>query len=178
MKYKTLTILFLTAIFFVGLLNTRCSNTDPVCVTRDVPTEEILIDSAFLAFVDSVPIVRLTGFELNDDNAFEHVDLKSKFIPEGAALIGRFLPFKHHEFIIYSYPADIRLPVLEVYNSNGEKVNQHALFLYGTCPLDLEESHKVKLSKDFSKLYLETYCSTALSSRELDTIIIHELIPH
>lgn len=176
MKYKKLTTLFSTAILFVGFLNTRCSNGDPVCVTQDVPTEEIPVDSAFLAFVDSIPIVRLTGFELNDDNAFEHADLESNFIPDGASLIGRFPPFNQHEFIIYSYPADIRLPVLEVYNSNGKKVNQRALFLYGTCPLDLEENHKVKLSKDFSKLYLETHCTTALSSSEVDTIVIHDLI--
>lgn len=178
MKYRILSLLLLIMAFSGGFWSNRCTSGDSFCGTKDGPVEKILVDSAFIAFVDSIPIVRLKNFELNSDQDFEHVDLKSKFIPEGAALIGRLIPLKRHEFIIYSYPADIRLPILEVYNANGEKVNQRELFQYDSCPLELGGHHNVKLSEDFTQLYLETYCATALSNRELDTIVIHELIPN
>lgn len=176
MKYKTLTILILTVTLFGGFWNNSCTSGDPVCATKDIPVEKISVDSAFLAFIDSVPILHLTGFELSSDTDFKHIDLKSNFIPKGAALVGRLLPFKDHEFIIYSYLSDIRIPILEVYNSTGKKVNQRQLFQHDSCPLELGGNHKVSLSKDFTKLYLETYCATALSNRALDTIVIHELI--
>jgi hypothetical protein len=174
-NYKTITILFLTITVFGGCWNNRCTRGGHGCaVVESSVTKEKSRSLAFRQFVDSIPILN-QKFKLDSDSSFTHFELQSNFIPDGAALIGRLLPLDNHEFILYSYPADLRLPILEVYTSLGEKVNQRELFLYSTCD-DFGGHHSAQLSNDRTKFYLQTTCKTALSNRNLDTVVIKELI--
>ena len=84
--------------------------------------------------------------------------MESEFIPEGAALLGRLPSIENKYFIIYTYPADIRLPILEVYNANGEKINQLELYDYMNCDLDQGGNSKFTITNEF--IIKETYCNT------------------
>lgn len=141
-------------------------------------TPQLTVDTTFKSFVQSIPYLD-ADFYLNNGEDFKHVNLKNKFIPEGAALIGKLPSIDQYEFIVYSYPADIRLPILEVYNSKGKKVNERALFKYGYCTVgDLGPltKHEVSLSPDKTKFYLTTTCPISFSGFYYDSIVLNDLI--
>lgn len=87
----------------------------------------------FLAYFYSIPKLE-NNFTLNSNKGFKHFDeINSEFKPEGASIIGR-LDTNNNTFpIIYSYPADIRLPIIELYSPTGEKKNEFQLFDYNFC---------------------------------------------
>ena len=178
MTYKTLTILFLTVTIFVGCFNNRCSGDEKGCAVVNADAPSLLnVDSSFLYFTQTIPILD-SNFTLSNEDEFKHLDIKSKYIPEGAALIGKLHAIGNYEFIIYSYPADLRLPILEVYNSKGEKVNEHVLYNFEYCNTDFQNNHKVELSADHSKIYRTTICGISFSAFSYDSIVVRDLLSH
>lgn len=171
MKYNALPILF-----YVIMLLGACGHDEPKS-TRSVQPVSSLKDTSFLAYARSIPLLD-KDFTLSSSEVFEHMNIQSKYIPDGAGLIGSLAPINEYHFIIYSYPADIQLPVLEVYNSIGEKVNDRVLFNYGHCPVQFRDNHSFKLSPDRTAIYLHTTCAISFSNAYQDTIIIEDLISH
>ena len=176
MKYKTLIIWFVSVTVFSSCENDPFS--DELISIAPSASMASLIDTSFQGFVNSIPILD-SNFSLSNKKDFEHINLHSKFIPDGAGLIGRLNSIDNYAFIIYSYPADVRLPILEVYNSDGAKVNQKLLFKYGYCKLEAgPDNHDTKLSADGTKFYLTTSCIFAFSAFDYDSIVIRDLIFH
>ena len=89
-------------------------------------------NSSFLNFIDQIENLKI-GYSINCNERFKHQDIENEFIPDGASLLGKLKSFDGHHFIIFTYPADIRLPILEVYDDNGLKKLEKQLFDYSAC---------------------------------------------
>lgn len=118
---KMINILF--GLFFLN----SCSVNDSIC-DKESKTE-------FEKYICEIPLLS-AGFSLTCAEQIEHHNFKSEFTPEGAGIVGRLKSIGSHSFIIYSYPADIRLPILEVYDQKGEKINETPLFDEYDCSID------------------------------------------
>ena len=155
-------------VLFISGIIWSCGNKDS--------GEEVnnLTKTPFEQFVDSMPLIRLP-FELSTSDEIQHVNLNSEHIPEGAALVGKLQSKNGTHFIIYSYPADIRLPILEIYNSTGEKINEILLFDYVSCPLTSNGYSKF-IVKSYNAIYKETACDSYDSRIDRDTIYIENLL--
>jgi hypothetical protein len=154
-------------IFTVALLSAFANN---YSTAKDHPIRK----TAFEQFVDSIPLLELP-FELSTTDVIKHVPLNSPYIPEGAALIGKLKSQNNRWLIIYSYPADIRLPILEVYDSNGKKLSEVQLFDYGNCPVTSSGYSKFVI-KNEKEIYKETACDAYDSRTDRDTINIEGLL--
>jgi hypothetical protein len=180
-KYRSYTVALVTIVMFGGYFNNRCSfgGGEEGCAVVEANNSALLNkDSSFYYFAQNIPIID-SNFTLSSKKEFNHLDVQSMFIPEGAGLIGRLKPIDNYEFIIYSYPADVRLPILEVYNIKGEKVNEALLYNYGYCgDPNPEESHMVEFSLDHSTIYRSTTCLIAWSNFGYDSIVVQDLISH
>lgn len=179
MKYKAPAILFLCSAMFGGFLNVRCSSDDSEITLENTNVSSLLnVDSSFFYFAQTIPILE-SNFTLSNKEEFNHLGIQSKYIPEGAGLIGKLKPINNYEFIIYSYPADLRLPILEVYNFKGEKVNERVLYNFEYCSSDFgEDHHEVETSPDHSKIYRTTTCAISYSAFSYDSILVRDLIAH
>lgn len=114
---------FIIGLFF--LLSCSVNNTDTKIVSK----------TEFMKFVDEIPILK-TNFSLECSQTINHIDIKSDYVPEDAGVVGRLKTKEDYSFIIYSYPADIRLPILEVYNRDGKKIDELPLFEMSDCSID------------------------------------------
>ena len=66
------------------------------------------------------------------------VEIESKFRPEGSSVMGKLKSMNNKNFIIYTYQADIVLPMLEIYNNEGLKIRQLELLDMGYCSSEFE----------------------------------------
>lgn len=64
--------------------------------------------------------------------------MESMFIPEGANVVGKLPSNNDFHYVLYTYPADIILPMLEKYDLTGKRVAQYNLFDYEFCS-DIEQ---------------------------------------
>ena len=141
------------------------------CIDEEGPAKT---PSAFEQYVDSIPLLPLP-FELSTTDAITHVSMKSHFIPDGAAIIGK-LPSKNgRHLIIYSYPADIRLPVLEVYDHRGKRTHSVELVNYGACPITDNGYYGFRLA-NYEVIYRETTCDSFDSRIERDSITVAQVV--
>ena len=62
----------------------------------------------------------------------------ANFKPDGATIIGKLQSNDKFAAIIYSYPADISLPILETYNISGAKIDELQLLNYPRCINDVD----------------------------------------
>jgi len=130
---------------FIGLIClASCSMSDSVC-DKETKTE-------FENYVCEIPLLSV-NFGLTCAEPIEHIDIKSKFTPEGAGIVGRLRSIDNYSFIIYSYPADIRLPILEVYNQKGNKINQTPLLNQNDCGIGPPvTSSRFRIENDYTIL--------------------------
>lgn len=131
-------------------------------------------ERAFEAFVAEIPLLE-QGMTLKSGEELPGVSIETEFIPEGASLIGKLKSIDENHFIVYSYPADIRLPILEIYNSTGEKLNEKVLFGYGDCPLTESGSSECTFAANH-RVIVRTFCDTYFSKFDVDTIKVKELL--
>lgn len=159
-------IALLTLLFFCAL--TSCTHNQASI------QEQISQKTDFEQYVESIPILELP-FELSTNDTIAHIPIENPFLPEGAALLGRLQSNNDKHLILYSYPADIRLPILEIYNSKGEKLNTLPLFDYGKCPLTASGYSRFEIT-DQGEIYKETACDLYDSRIDTDTIFIEKLL--
>ena len=131
-------------------------------------------ETPFQQFVNSVPLITLP-FGLSSNEAINHLTIDSPVIPEGAALIGKLPSQDSRHLLIYSYPADIRLPILELYDSNGTKLKEVNLFNYGACPVTSSGFSSFQLD-DYARIFLETACDLYDSRIDRDTLFIDQFV--
>lgn len=172
MNYRA-SILFIS---MVGVL-WGCSDDEENHPTPNVLASIVEQDSSFASFVAQVPELD-SSFSWSNSDTIEYLDVKSKFIPEGAGLIGRLPSIDDYSFLIYSYPVNTGIPILEVYNEVGKKVNQRELFVMGDCSsiLSLSDFHRFYLSADRSTVYMSTSCAISFSAGFSDSLVVESLI--
>ena len=168
-----------TCILFISMVSVLlgCSDDEEKRPAPNVQASIVKQDSSFASFVAQVPELD-SSFSWSNSDTIEYLDIKSKFIPEGAGLIGRLPSIDNYAFLIYSSPADTGIPILEVYNEVGEKVNQRELFIKGDCPsiLSLSDIHHFHLSADRSTIYMSTSCAFSFSAGFSDSLVVERLI--
>lgn len=149
------------------LLGLSCSN--------DINIVKLTDSNSFEKYVERITLIK-SNYSLSCDEGFEHLKLTSEFIPEGAGIIGKMKSINDYHFIIYSYPADIRLPILEVYNLEGKKINEKQLFNYHACSFDSEETSSRFTVKNDSTIIIETINRNDNFVLESETVKLYELI--
>ncbi len=160
MKLSTIT-------FCIIVILSACSTP-----TDEVVQEEVEL-TPFEQFVDSIPIIK-TPYSLSSNEVFEYIEIASKNIPEGASLMGKLNSINGFHFILYSYPADICLPILEVYDADGRKINKAVLFQYGACPITSNGYSKCTIMD--KELIMKTVCDAENFDVTADTINIEGLL--
>lgn len=167
------------SILFISMVSVLwgCSDDEEKRTTPHVQASIVEQDLSFASFVAQVPELD-PSFSWSNSDTIEYLDIKSKFIPEGAGLIGRLPSIDDYSFLIYSYPVNTRMPILEVYNEVGEKINQRELFITGDCPsiLSMSDFHRFYLSADRSTVYISTSCAIAFSAGFSDSLVVERLI--
>jgi len=113
-------------------------------------------EAAFRSFFDSSPVLE-EGYTATCNNYFEHAEIESEFIPEGAALVGKLGVDAKLYHIIYSYPADIRLPIWEAYDSGGNKRGEVQLFDMHYCSFDKPEQWTRFTVVGYCKVLIENF---------------------
>jgi len=155
------------ALLLLAAVVLSCANPEATRTTQKTES------TPFEQFVKDVPLVALP-FELSTSEEFKHLAIESKFIPEGAALIGK-LPSKNGmHFLLYSYPADIRLPILEIYTNDGAKINEISLFK-SACPITNYGHSKITMNS-YDLIFQETICDAYDSRIDYDTLVVNGLI--
>jgi hypothetical protein len=141
--------------------------TDTIIKKQDT-IKTIVIDN-FNDYVQAIPVLSknfIYDTELDLDTIY---DIVSKFRPDGSSIIGRLKTINQFYPIIYGYPADIFLPILEIYNSEGIKTQNHDLLDYSWCYHEFEGNYGRFIIIDDSTLLLQNY-----TIEEQDTIIKFE----
>ena len=158
---KTTIMLLLAALF------SACGKSNSGSAQQDTPQK------AFEQFVDSIPTLSLP-YQLRSGDQLVYFDQPTSQVPEGAMLMGKLPSRENIHFIIYSYPADIRLPVLEVYDNSGTRLSETPLWKY-SCPLDAGWQSKSSITEDYN-IYIDQVCDGDDSQVDRDTIRLKTLL--
>lgn len=135
--------------------------------------ERITPKTDFQQYVDSIPTLDLP-YEFSSSDEMIHFDNPKSQVPEGAMLMGKLPSLDNVHLIIYSYPADIRLPVLEVYDNDGKKRSETPLLKYN-CLLDLNWQSSFVITEDYD-IYMNQVCGDDNSSTNRDTVALTTLL--
>jgi len=130
----------------------------------------------FEQFVEQIELIK-TPFALKCGDEMEHRNLNSKYVPEGASILGRMKSINNHHFIIYIYAADIMLPILEVYDKSGLKIKEKQLFNYGSCSFESPNTTSRFRIENYSTIIIENLnikSQSTISSEKVDLIKLLE----
>jgi hypothetical protein len=122
---------------------TKESNTSGIKLNNNQSIDTITTFDNYIGLMPSLMIpVKITC----DDQPYPIPDLYNNrsygrmFRPEGAAIIGKLRTTNKYVAIIYAYPADISLPILETYTLEGVKLDQLQLFNLSSCVTDFNDT--------------------------------------
>ncbi len=148
----------------------------------------------FKSYFYSLPMFNsLTSYTCNDDLPISELP-KSRHTPEGASLLGTLPPVNGYYPILYTYPADIVLPILVFHNKKTLKKKEIQLFDMSFCNADYPEQYSSFQILDKHLIEIKNYrldesdkeTITALDTIDLtkwlvncntDTIPTQQLIP-
>ncbi len=121
---------------------------------------------SFTDYLEAIPKIKIpTRYSCN--NSYEWINLESKYRPKGSSIMGKLNSINGNHFIIYTYPADITLPILEIYNNEGSKLNQLVLLDMAHCSFEAEDEHSRFTVPNDSLIFLENY-----KVNDSDTIVV------
>jgi len=121
---------------------------------------------SFSNYLDAIPKIEIpTKYSCN--NSFDRINLESKYRPEGSSIMGKLNSINENHFIIYTYPADNTLPILEIYNNEGLKLNQLILLDMAHCSFEAEDEHSRFIVPNDSFIILENF-----KVNKSDTIVV------
>jgi hypothetical protein len=113
--------------------------TKEIASVRLDTVDVVIPNTKFTNFVFSIPVFEI-GFTMSSDQAHKVLSIESEYIPEGASLIGRLPSNEKQHLILYTYPADIQLPILEVYDYYGVKIGKFNFFDYNFAASIINEN--------------------------------------
>jgi len=165
----------MTKTLIIILLGLTCCTVDKKQALKSLDNEVISSpDNEFLKFISLLPKLNLP-FETNCDKCCDHPaidydhELINKFRPQGSAIVGLVTKTKDKVVILVTYPADIRLPSIRVYDLNGNLTGEMN-FLTNYCGGDFEYygTQFFRINPDIS------FCSIDTSYYlKMDTIDYH-----
>lgn len=99
--------------------------------------DTMMVDNEFTRYLDLLPIIPLP-FETDCERCCDHPEidydneLVIKFKPELATVVGLISRTKNRSVILVTYPADVLVPSLKVYDANG-KLTGDMTFMTSYC---------------------------------------------
>jgi hypothetical protein len=163
-------ILLLT---FLGL---SCCRTDKK-ETKTTEKQEISsTDNEFGEYLDLLPALSLP-FETNCDRCCDHLkidysnELIDKFKPEGAAIVGLVSRTENSAVILVTYPADMIIPSLKVYDLKGNLTGDMT-FMTDYCGGEpgFYNRQFFRIDKNISLSQIDTLYETTFDSLTYHTI--------
>lgn len=97
----------------------------------------------FKEYVDYIPLISLPK-EISCDGDYNHpdldytADLMKKFNPKGAGVVGKLYQTDDRVGILYTYPADVLVPVFKQFDLNGTESTSYMFFASEDCSNDFE----------------------------------------
>ena len=97
----------------------------------------------FKEYADYIPLISLPK-EISCDGDYNHpdldysADLMKKFNPEDAGVVGKLYQTETRVGILYTYPADVLVPVFKQFELNGTEYTSYKLFASEDCSSDFE----------------------------------------
>jgi hypothetical protein len=146
-----------SVIFLSLFFNTACTSSNNEFIiknktTKELPTPEFVNEKdidlnlsndtlsnkveedSFIKYFNKIPVLEVGYVASCYDSNFKTERIESDFSPSEAPVLGKLLSINNDYYsIIYVYEADIPLPILEIYNIEGEKLKEFQLFNYGFC---------------------------------------------
>jgi hypothetical protein len=135
----------------------------------------------FIEYLNLLPIVSLP-FQTNCEKCCEHLkvdynnELINRFKPEGTAIVGLVRKTEDKAIILVTYPADILIPSLKVYNLKGNLIGDMS-FMTDYCGGEPGFYNRLffKIDKNLSLIQIDTLFETTfdtLTYHTLDTVDI------
>jgi hypothetical protein len=95
----------------------------------------------FSDYVNRLPQINLPfKFSCDSGLVWPKIDYENevikKFKPEGAGIIGKVYQSEKSVGILYTYPADIMFPIIQIFDLRGQELRRIELFEEGNCMPD------------------------------------------
>lgn len=134
--------------------------------------------AGFADFLSALPRIKLP-YEVYCEKCCDHPDLEkyadlvSRYVPEGATVVGLIFQNERHAGILVTYAADMFIPSVVVYDKTG-KITSEEKFLTAWCGRDVDYVGLQYLTITSEKSIVETDTSysleiDSLASKILDT---------
>jgi len=132
---------------FISLIPIGCSKPSRESITTEQDSVKITNQDTvgskgeFMKLVALLPKVNLP-FEVYCEKCCEHLpmsldeELAEKYLPEGASPVGLIFSNERYTGILVTYPADILVPAVVVYDSTGKKTDEKTFFT--ACGWDVD----------------------------------------
>jgi hypothetical protein len=111
-------------IIFLTFLVLSCCASDKKGSDTTETRQTSNVDNEFTQYLDLLPTLTLP-FETNCEKCCDHLKIDDdnklieKFKPEGAAIVGLVSRTEDRAIILVTYPADLIIPSIKVYDLNG-----------------------------------------------------------
>ena len=114
------------------------------CTPKKMPDQVTTtqISNDFQDFVETLPIIRLP-YEMYCEDCCGRLDYNyndtrlQKYLPNGSSLIGVVFKNPHYIGILVSYPSDMIIPAVVIYDVSGRKIDEKS-FLTHWCGRDVD----------------------------------------
>lgn len=133
--------------------NTKRDNSNK----KEVKSFNENIESEFLQIAKQIKELNFP-FDINCSTDYHYVDVNANFIkykPEGSNLVGKVFYINNEVGLLYTFPADVVLPIIYVYNNKGNVERKLNVFDINDCGFDEKEEISVNC-KLFSTSIIKT----------------------
>jgi hypothetical protein len=163
-------------ILLLTILGLGCCTADKK-ETKTTDEQEITsIESEFTKYLDLLPTLTLP-FETNCEKCCDHLkidydhEIINKFKPEGAAIVGLVSRTENRAIILVTYPADMIIPSLKVYDLKGNLTGDMT-FMTSYCGGEpgLYNKQFFRINSDISLSQIDTLYETTLDSVTYHTL--------
>jgi len=147
----------------IALISMSCCATEKKQneVVTEATTKQV-VNNEFLEYVSLLPKIELP-FEANCENCCDHLarsfenELFEKFKPEGSNIAGLVEKANDRVVILVTYPADIIMPSIKVYDLSG-KLTGEMNFMTSYCGADFGYygTQYFKIDRDISLTEIDT----------------------
>ena len=166
-------------IIFLTFLGLSCCTAEKNEARAMESQKTASVDNEFIRFLDLLPKLILP-FEANCEDCCDHPEIEydngliRKFMPEGSRIIGLVSQTEERAIILVTYPADMIIPSLNVYDLKGNLTGDMT-FMTDYCGGEpgFYNRQFFKIDRNLSVSEIDTLYETTFDSityRTLDTV--------
>jgi hypothetical protein len=163
-------------ILLLTLLGLSCCASDKKETATTKRQEITSANNEFVKYLELLPTVSLP-FETNCGKCCHHSkidydnELINKFKPEGAAIVGLVSRTENRAVILFTYPADLIIPSLQVYDLQGNLTGDMT-FMSNYCGGEpgFYSTQFFRINKDISLSEIDTLYETTFDSVTYETV--------